>query len=207
MKKYATSIAVMFLAWNAMTLSAGAAKFGDASTDYVTQDKISKTPIKTPSAATSVPVPAPAPAASSNPWQTPKMPASTDLTPAVAVPAALPTSDLSAPVGPAAMPEMKNLIDIKPPDITVPNYEARYKAMLNAKAKAISERKKHLKLIDRILEEVANYGIWLMLGLIAFVLIYTIYKEKETEQKIAAGQEQLEQKEQGEKKDIWQDEF
>ncbi|QAT17512.1 hypothetical protein BU251_07175 [Candidatus Velamenicoccus archaeovorus] len=105
------------------------------------------------------------------------------------------------------MPEMKNLVDIKPPDITVPNYEARYKAMLNAKAKAISERKKHLKLIDRILEEVANYGIWLMLGLIAFVLIYTIYKEKETEQKIVAGQERLEQKEQGEKKDIWQDEF
>jgi len=105
------------------------------------------------------------------------------------------------------MPEMKNLIDIKPPDITVPNYEARYKAMLNAKAKAVSERKKHLKLIDRILEEVANYGIWIMLGLIAFVLIYTIYKEKETDQKIAEQQEQFEQKQAGEKKDLWKDEF
>ncbi len=195
----------MFLAWNAVTPFVEATKFGGASTDYITQDEISKTPIKTPSAPSTIP--APAPAAASNPWQSPKAPAGGDLMPAVIAPAALPTSDLSVPVGPAAMPEMKNLIDIKPPDITVPNYEARYKAMLNAKAKAVSERKKHLKLIDRILEEVANYGIWIMLGLIAFVLIYTIYKEKETDQKIAEQQEQFEQKQAGEKKDLWKDEF
>ncbi|MDD5137906.1 MAG: hypothetical protein WC409_00930 [Candidatus Omnitrophota bacterium] len=200
MKRYVPRVlAVMFLVWNMVTPFAEAAKFGGASTDYITQDEISKAPIKAP-AATTTPIPAPAPAAASNPWQTPK-------TPAVIAPAALPTSDLGAPVGPAAMPEMKNLVDIKPPDITVPNYEARYKAMLNAKVKAVAERKKHMKLVDRILEEVANYGIWIMLGLIAFVLIYTIYKEKETEHKIAAGQEQLEQKQMGEKKDIWQDEF
>lgn len=195
----------MFLAWNMVTPFVEAAKFGGASTDYITQDEISKAPIKTPS--TTAPIPAPAPAAASNPWQTPKAPTGADLTPAVIAPAALPTSDLGAPVGPAAMPEMKSIVDIKPPDITVPNYEARYKAMLNAKVKAVAERKKHMKLIDRILEEVANYGIWIMLGLVIFVLAYTIYKEKETEHKIAAGQEQLEQKQMGEKKDIWQDEF
>lgn len=207
MKRYVPRVlAVMFLVWNTVTPFAEAAKFGGASTDYITQDEISKAPIKAPAAATT-PIPAPAPAQASNPWQAPKSPTGADLTPAVIAPAALPTSDLGAPVGPAAMPEMKNLVDIKPPDITVPNYEARYKAMISAKVKAVAERKKHLKLVDRILEEVANYGIWIMLGLIAFVLIYTIYKEKETEQKIAAGQEQLEQKQMGEKKDIWQDEF
>ncbi len=195
----------MFLACNAVTPFVEAAKFGGASTDYITQDEISKTPIKTPSTPSTIP--APAPAAASNPWQSPKAPTGVDLTPAVVAPAALPASDLGAPVGPAAMPEMKTLSDIRPPDISVPNYEARYKAMLNAKAKAVAERKKHMKLIDRILEEIANYGIWIMLGLIVFVLVYTIYKEKETDQKIAEQQEQFEQKQVGEKKDIWQDEF
>lgn len=209
MNRYARFIVLAFFAWNVITPLVEAAKFGDASMDDIVQQekqrKFSQPQLKTPS---TTPIPVPTITASpSNPWQAPKTPACVDLTSTVIAPATITTSDISAPAGPTVMPQMKSLIDIKKTDITVPSYESRYQAMIKAKLKAKAERKKQIKLIDRIIDEVANYGIWFMLGLVAFVMIYTIYKEKETDKKIAAEQEQLKQQQQSQKKDIWTEGF
>lgn len=109
------------------------------------------------------------------------------------------------------MPQMSSVTlkgpaDIKTPKIKVPTYEKQLKAMLESKEKA-ETKKRRKKLMDEILDEVANYGIWIILGLIAFILVYTLYKDKEIEGKIAHEHEEMKQVGMPEKKDIWKDEF
>lgn len=120
------------------------------------------------------------------------------------------TTQVKTPVMPS-MPQMSSVTlkgpaDIKTPKIKVPTYEKQLKAMLESKEKA-ETKKRRKKLMDEILDEVANYGIWIILGLIAFILVYTLYKDKEIEGKIAHEHEEMKQVGMPEKKDIWKDEF
>jgi hypothetical protein len=209
MKRYERLAVLVFMLWSWGAPFAQAEKFGSLSTDtMIQQDNRNEFPSSQSSLPSTASVPGPSKTITAKtPWQTPQLPAGTEMTAPADVPAAVSTADMNLPAPATSMPQMKNFADIRPPDITVPDYEAKFRASIEAKTKAVAERKKQMKLIDRILEEVANYGIWLILGLVAFILAYSIYKEKETDEKISAEQELQEQKIQGEKKDIWKDEF
>ena len=155
--------------------------------------------IKTPEIQSSLPE-TPQQTTLSNAWGQPKTVAPSPSVPDVSESPGLPL------IGPSAT-SLKSPSDIKKPKISVPNYESKYQAMLNAKAAAVVDRKKQMKLMDRLLEEIANYGIWIVLGLVAFIMVYTLWKEKEIDEKIAAEQENIKQVGAPEKKDIWKEGF
>lgn len=139
-------------------------------------------------------------------WQQPKQPAyraatiSSETAIAESKPSLpdIPTTGLGAMKGPA---------DIKKPKISVPSYQNKYDQTMKARMMAQAEMKKQMKLFDRIMNEIGNYGIWIIVGLVLFIIIYTIWKEKETDSKMAQEEENIKQLGTAEKKDIWSDGF
>jgi|GEM_PF-2295721 len=121
-------------------------------------------------------------------------------TPALAgpeLPQNLPQPSVPSLGTPTATSNIDQNLDPFRPKIRVPRYEAAYLASLRHEAE---ERKKRKSLMNAILDEIATYGLYLLLGLVVFLLIYALRKET-----IKAGPPKAEVSslEAQEKKDIW----
>ncbi|HAJ57292.1 MAG TPA: hypothetical protein DCL35_05930 [Candidatus Omnitrophica bacterium] len=192
MRKTALLLCLLFLYSGG--LSAYADKFGGTfSTDYMTQDtkqnsksitmqatSIPKTPVVQEVTTTTIPA---------APLET------TVTSPAVFIPQ-------SPQVG-AAMPiPLPTTSDIKQIKITVPDYEKKLQAMMQAKEAQALKKKKSL--IDSILEEITRYGMVIVLLLVILVIFYALRKDKTTAPpQEPAKPEAIEPA----KKTIWDDEF
>jgi len=101
---------------------------------------------------------------------------------------------------------MKGIADIKKPNITVPDFEKKYKEMFEEEQ--IKKQKKKKSLIDSILDEFVRYGILITLGLVIFIVIYTIKKDKDITPQAPPPEAPKEEKRKiEEKKDIWKEDF
>lgn len=114
---------------------------------------------------------------------------------------------------PSTLPKKQssNLINLKPipkalPSYTPNKYEQQY--MDSLAAQAMQEAKKKKKFIESIISELSAYGLYIVLGLVAFVVIYTLRKEHRKPSAapttpLTETPSDLEEN----KKDIWSDEF
>ncbi|OIO36118.1 MAG: hypothetical protein AUJ74_03430 [Candidatus Omnitrophica bacterium CG1_02_44_16] len=111
---------------------------------------------------------------------------------------------VSAPMPYLAAPTTPALTKTR---ITTPDFEEKYKKLFEAQAKTKHKKKKSL--IDSILDEAIHYGLFIVLGLVILVVIYTLQKDKETLKTISRTPQHPGQLTKGEepKKNIWQDDF
>ena len=101
---------------------------------------------------------------------------------------------------------MKNIADIKKLNITVPDSEKKYRELFEAEQ--IEKSKKRKSLIDSILDEFVRYGILITLGLVVFIVIYTIKKDKDITPQAPQSETPKEDEQKiEEKKDIWKESF
>ena len=101
---------------------------------------------------------------------------------------------------------MKNIADIKKPKITVPDYEKKYRELFEAEQ--IKKGIKKKSLIDSILDEFVRYGILITLGLVVFIVIYTVKKDKDITPQAPPPETPKEDEQKiEEKKDIWKENF
>jgi len=82
---------------------------------------------------------------------------------------------------------------------SVPRYEAAYRAALQREAEA---KRKKKSLLNAISEEITDYGLYFLLGIVLFLLIYALRKEPT---KLSAPKPEPAAPGQPEKKDIWED--
>jgi|GEM_PF-5629752 len=113
---------------------------------------------------------------------------------------------------PSTLPsrQMSNLINIKPlakplPSYAPNKYEQQYMDSLAAQAMQAARKKKNL--IESIISEFSAYGLYLVLGLVAFVVIYTIRKEHKKPSAPTTPFTETPLSSEENKKDIWSDEF
>jgi hypothetical protein len=116
---------------------------------------------------------------------------------------ALPQSTMSSK-------KTSNLINIKPlpkalPLYTPNKYEQQYLDSLAAQALEAAKKKK--KLIEAIISELSAYGLYIVLGLVAFVVIYTIRKDHKKPSTPTTPFTSIPSALDENKKDIWSDEF
>ncbi|MFH0940314.1 MAG: hypothetical protein V1840_00470 [Candidatus Omnitrophota bacterium] len=118
----------------------------------------------------------------------------------------IPTPGISTPAPTLVTPQTPSLTKTR---ITVPDFEERYKKLLEAQAEA--KRKKKKSLIDSVLDEIVRYGFLIVLGLVVLVVIYALRKDKETPgtgfQMPQHPEKPLKEEQEEPKKDIWQDDF
>jgi hypothetical protein len=90
---------------------------------------------------------------------------------------------------------------LKPPKITLPTtYEKQFQIMLAAQAQARAQKKKTF--YEAIYDEIMRYGLFIVLGFVALLVVYALRKDKEAE-KFQPSETSPEEK----KKDIWHEEF
>lgn len=125
------------------------------------------------------------------------------------IPPSLPTAQPNTPslTSPEPIaPPLKNIADIKKLNISVPDFEKKYKELFEAEQ--IKKNKKKKNLMESILDEVIRYGILITLALVVFVVIYTIKKDRDLTPQappVETGKEKEQKTE--EKKDIWKEDF
>lgn len=103
-----------------------------------------------------------------------------------------------------------NLLNFKPipkalPTYTPNKYEQQYMDSLAAQAMQAAKKKK--KLIESIISELSTYGLYIVLGLVAFVVIYTVRKEHRKPSAPTTPSPETPLSLDENKKDIWSDEF
>jgi len=85
-------------------------------------------------------------------------------------------ASLPAPIPPIdKTTALKGPLDVKPVNIKVPDYEQQLQQMLQAQQPKVKKKK---PLFNAILDEITNYGVFIILGLVAFILVYIVRKEK-----------------------------
>lgn len=120
-------------------------------------------------------------------------------TPSVPASVQNPQAILPAFGGRASAPSVPVL---KPPKITVPTtYEKQLQAMLASQAQARAQKKKTF--YEAIYDEIMRYGLFIVLGFVALLVVYALRKDKEAE-KIQSSETSPEEEK---KKDIWHEEF
>lgn len=72
--------------------------------------------------------------------------------------------------------QLSTLDKLKNPKITVPNFEEKYKKMLQAAQEKAAKKKR--KLSEALLEEIDRYGIYINVLLIILIMAYVVYKER-----------------------------
>jgi hypothetical protein len=82
-----------------------------------------------------------------------------------------PVSSLDTPTATSNIDPNANPFKAK---MRVPDYEARYRAAMLAEKKKQEEKK---SLMNAIFEEVTNYGLYFLLGLVLFLVLYALRKE------------------------------
>jgi hypothetical protein len=192
-------------------------KFGSSvSTDYLTQEtpqdfkKTNQATSSSPPLTQTLPLPAnnlPVPVNNN-----PGLNAQTTNPPVIQGPITstnLPTIGPGAPLlssSPTIPHPTKSIADIKKVNITVPDFEAKYKELFEMEQAKKNKKKKSL--IDSILDEIVHYGILIILGLVVLVVIYTIKKDKDItpQEPLPEAPKNMEQKKEG-KKDIWEEDF
>ena len=164
--------------------------------------KKNRPPSSVPLITQTIPLPA-----NNNPGlDTPTMPPT--ITQEPMTPPSLPTIQPTAPLSssPPIAPPMKNIADIKKLNITVPDSEKKYRELFEAGQ--IEKGKKRKSLIDSILDEFVRYGILITLGLVVFIVIYTIKKDKDITPQAPQSETPKEDEQKiEEKKDIWKESF
>ncbi len=87
------------------------------------------------------------------------------------------------------------------PKMSIPSYEAAYMASLRREAE---EKRKKKSLMDAIFDEITTYGLYFLLGIVIFLVIYALRKEpkKAAPQKLTTSPGDPEPK-----KDIWRDDL
>lgn len=80
------------------------------------------------------------------------------------------------PAGTSQVSQITTLQRLTKPKITVPDYEEKYKKILQAMQEKAARKKK--KLSETLLEEVDRYGIAINIILIILIMAYVVYKEK-----------------------------
>lgn len=88
---------------------------------------------------------------------------------------------------------------MKKPKITVPDFEKKFREMMEAEQIAKTKKKKGL--FESILDEVSRYGYLMVLGLVVVIMIVTLRKEKTPPAPIGSTS-----KEEAEK-NIWREDF
>lgn len=151
-------------------------------------------------------LPAPMPASASAPQ--------TQASPAAAIPAPASLSRPTAPITQqSSLPvaEPFKATELPPgaslednpfrPKISVPAYEAQYRAAMRQRQ---SEQAKKKSLIKSISDEIVHYGLYFLLGIVVFLLIYALRKEpgRPTPKTIPSPSPQGE-----DKNDIWKDDL
>lgn len=169
------------------TAVASADKFGSGlTTDYATQD--TSAALKKPLVTQTVP-------------STPSIQQQTTI-PSAAIPA--PGAGIPAPTATqvpsafTAMPKTPSMLDMRKTDISVPNFEEQFRNLLKKQEEKIL--KKHKTFIESIINEVKNYGMYIVLALVILIVLYAIHKDKHE----PAPSEKLAEPE---KKSLWDDEF
>ncbi len=109
------------------------------------------------------------------------------------------------PASPLDMPTATSNIDPNQdpfkPTMRVSSYEAAYMAALRHEAE---EKKKKKSLMDAIFDDITSYGLYILLGIVAFLVIYALRKEptRPAPPKLEISPPGTE-----EKKDIWKDDL
>lgn len=171
------ALGLVFFFCGASVVSAD--KFGSGlSSDYMTQDTsagLKNQPMTVPSPVPAVQQQAPL------------------ATPSAAVPAmTMPASSFPA------VSSAPSILNMQKPKISVPNFEEQFRKLVRAQEEKILKKKKTL--IESITNEIANYGMLIVLALVILIVLYAIHKDKQ------AGHGPAEKAEEG-KKTLWDDEF
>lgn len=98
-----------------------------------------------------------------------------------------------------ALPSPSSALDLKKTKITVPDFEKRFRDLMQAEQIAKTQKKKNL--FESILDEVSRYGYLMVLGLVVFIVIVTLRKEKTSPPPIGTASKE----EAG--KNIWHEDF
>ncbi len=86
------------------------------------------------------------------------------------------------------------------PKMHVPSYEAAYKASLQ---RAAEEKRKRKSLMNAISDELTNYGLYILLGIVALLVLYALRKDPVRPAAAKTSPPSPGKKE--EEKDIWKD--
>ncbi|HQP91582.1 MAG TPA: hypothetical protein PLU24_02800 [Candidatus Omnitrophota bacterium] len=105
-----------------------------------------------------------------------------------------------APLPKIRQTEVTSMFQSKNPKITVPTFEKQLNALL--KEQEIKLKKK-MTLIESIMNEIKNYGLYIVLILVLLTILYAIHKDKPQESTHLAAKPE----EDLTKKDLWHDEF
>ncbi len=111
---------------------------------------------------------------------------------------ALPASPLGTPTATSNIDPNQNPFK---PRMRIPSYERAYLAALRHEAE---ERRKKKSLINAVFDEITSYGLYILLGIVAFLVIYALRKEPVKPGPPRPG---IFPPEAEDKKDIWKDDL
>lgn len=206
MKKISAGIFVILFFSFFGTDSYGETKFSNSDfSSQDTQQNLKNNPIPIPTTPKTIPTSTQTVPSGPSPVITQQLPAIPPLvTTKTNLPTPIPSIDKTV--------ILKGPIDLKPVNIKVPNYDQQLQQMMQGEQPKVKKKK---PLLNAILEEITNYGVFIILGLIAFILIYVVRKEKleEKAKPTDEGAEPGEMSRSGEdegpriKRDIWDEKF
>lgn len=184
----------------------GETRFGNS--DFLSQDtrpNLKNNPISTPATPKIIPVPTQTKPSEPSPVMTQQPPSIPPLaTTQTVLPSTIP---LIGKTG-----TLKSPLDVKPVNIRTPNYDQQLQQMMQAEQPIVKKKK---PLFAAILEEITNYGVFIILGLVAFILIYIVRKDMAQEKTKSADEADEpeetspsgENETPGTKRDIWDEKF
>jgi hypothetical protein len=206
MKKISAGIfVILFLSFFGAE-SYGETKFGNS--DFLSQDtrpNLKNNPIPTPATPKIIPVSTQTKPSEPSPVMTQQPPSIPPLaTTQTNLPSTIP------PIGKTST--LKGPLDIKPVNIRAPNYDQQLQQMMQAEQPKVKKKK---PLFAAILEEITNYGVFIILGLVAYILIYIVRKDMAQEKAKPADEADEpgetspsgENETPGTKRDIWDEKF
>ena len=100
---------------------------------------------------------------------------------------------------PSSSPIQKNVLDAPKVKITVPSFEKQFQDQFLEQTAKTAKKKK--KLFESIIDEVAHYGLYLVLIFVLLVVFYALRKDKQSPFSPS------DQKPPEEKQDIWHEDF
>lgn len=207
MKKISAGILIILFFYFFGTNTYGETKIGNS--DFLSQDNqqnLKNNPVSIPTTPKTILTSTQTKPSGPNPVMTQQLPS---IPPLLTTKTNLPT--LLPSIGKTAIP--KSPMDLKPLDIKVPNYDQQLQQLIQSEQPPKVKKKKPL--LDAILEEITNYGVFIILGLVAFILVYVVRREKVGEKAKPADEAdepgETSESSEGEvpkiKRDIWDEKF